>query len=240
MDSGIYLIECNGVKYVGQTVKLKKRLYEHKRTLMNNEHPNCYMQNLYNKYGADTFSFSVIEYCLPEELNDKEIYWIEQLNTLSPNGMNLKTGGDNDYKLSEETKKKIGIANKGKNNGMWGKTFSLSEETKSKISKANSGKNNGMWGKFGKLNPSWGKPKTKEQIEKNRNSHIGTSPTNKKNSKYYGVTRTIVKGKSYWHARSYIYGKCVHIGSYKTEIEAAIAYNNYVIANGLPNPLNNL
>lgn len=41
-----------------------------------------------------------------EELNTMEEYWVDELNTLSPNGYNLKTGGDRGV-LTKESKEKI-------------------------------------------------------------------------------------------------------------------------------------
>ena len=50
--------------------------------------------------------FEVIEECADAMLNDREQYWIRELNTLRPHGYNLTTGGDA-CELSEETKTKI-------------------------------------------------------------------------------------------------------------------------------------
>ena len=111
MQSGIYCIECNGVKYVGQAKDIVERFKQHLGGLKNNKHFNPYMQRLWNKY-SDRFSFSVVEHCSPEELNDKEVYWIDKLNTLSPNGMNLVQGG-NVKTPTDEIRKKISNANKG-------------------------------------------------------------------------------------------------------------------------------
>jgi group I intron endonuclease len=47
------------------------------------------------KYGINSFNIVKLDeaYSL-SELNDKEIYWIERLNTLWPSGYNMTTGGD--------------------------------------------------------------------------------------------------------------------------------------------------
>lgn len=58
-------------------------------------------------------------------------------------------------------------------------------------------------------------------------------------SKYYRVSKTIRQNKYvYWEVVVRINGKKNYIGTYKNEIMAAIAYNNYIIDNSLPNPLN--
>ena len=41
--------------YVGQSVRVKKRLHEHFRLLRLDKHPNQHLQRAYNKYGAKAF-----------------------------------------------------------------------------------------------------------------------------------------------------------------------------------------
>ena len=64
------------------------------------------LKNAITKYGAENMKFEVIEECADAMLNDREQYWIRELNTLRPHGYNLTTGGDA-CELSEETKTKI-------------------------------------------------------------------------------------------------------------------------------------
>ena len=71
------------------------------------------------------------------------------------------------HALSEETKKKIGDANRGENNGMYnvhlcGERNGMygkhhSEETKKKMSENSSGENNPMYGRRGELAPCYGR-----------------------------------------------------------------------------------
>ena len=67
------------------------------------------------KYGAENFSVRCLEsnLCL-YEAQDKEIEYIEQYDSLVPNGYNLKTGGANG-KDSDETKQRKSISRLGKN-----------------------------------------------------------------------------------------------------------------------------
>jgi len=76
--SGIYAIKnlVNGKTYVGQTVDLNRRLYDHKRCLKKDMHHNIYLQREYNKYGFEKFEFTTLEQCDVELLDEKEIYWI--------------------------------------------------------------------------------------------------------------------------------------------------------------------
>lgn len=46
------------------------------------------------EYGIQNFSFEIIEECLPEELNEREIYYIKYYNTY-PNQLNSQPGGTN-------------------------------------------------------------------------------------------------------------------------------------------------
>lgn len=91
---GIYKIEnkVNGKVYIGQSKCIEYRWWRHKRDLNANEHENIYLQNSWNKNGETAFEFILIEECLEEELNDKEIYWIQQYDSYK-NGYNLTLGG---------------------------------------------------------------------------------------------------------------------------------------------------
>jgi group I intron endonuclease len=65
-------------------------------------------------YGVENFKFEIVYYCNTlEELNSKEIELISLNNTLCPNGYNVMKGGDN-YERTEEHKRKIGDAHRGK------------------------------------------------------------------------------------------------------------------------------
>src|SRR5690606_38443224 len=77
--TGIYKITnlINNKVYVGQSVQLNKRILEHKRELKNNIHYNTYLQRSYNKYGANNFSFEIIENCAEGELYLRENNWIK-------------------------------------------------------------------------------------------------------------------------------------------------------------------
>lgn len=83
------------------------------------------------KWGVDAFSFQILEECKKEELNEREIYWIAQLGTLSPSGYNLTSGGNAPTTRSEESKAKQSAAMKGKHH---------SEDAKLKMAAAKKGK----------------------------------------------------------------------------------------------------
>jgi group I intron endonuclease len=90
------------------------------------------------KYGVDAFSFVILEECGREELNEREVFWISELGTLSPGGYNLNSGGGAPTFVSDETKAKTSSAMKGKASPKKGKT--LSPEHREKISSSSIGK----------------------------------------------------------------------------------------------------
>jgi group I intron endonuclease len=96
---GIYKIEnkVNGKVYVGQSVNIESRWKAHKSELRRDTHYNTHLQKSWNKYGEDNFEFSVIEECLEQELDDKEIYWIDYYHCCEAEyGYNSQIGGTGD------------------------------------------------------------------------------------------------------------------------------------------------
>lgn len=131
----IYLItnKLDGNQYVGQTIRdFNIRWKEH----CSNRMDSIRLHNAINKYGEESFSKEIIGvYNNEEDLNNAEEYFIEWHNSLSPNGYNLHTGGNN-HKVSEETRTKMSKAQKGK------KRFHTKEH-REKISIAKKGKKKG-------------------------------------------------------------------------------------------------
>jgi group I intron endonuclease len=79
--SGIYKITCTvtGKFYIGSTANLRKRLYEHFRTLRHNIHSNPKLQYAFNKYGEECFVAEALELVLTPFLLDREQYWLDKL-----------------------------------------------------------------------------------------------------------------------------------------------------------------
>ena len=118
MNTGIYLLrnEIDGKIYIGQSTNLSKRKRQHKNLLNNNKHFNEHLQKAYNKYG-NVFKFEIIEYCSIDELDNREMYWINKFNTTNKKyGYNILNGGTQFKKHSQESIDKIQKANQGQNN----------------------------------------------------------------------------------------------------------------------------
>lgn len=102
--------KINEKKYIGQTIRaLLERIEDYKRLITND-----YLANSIKKYGLDNFEFSIIDTANTiEELNQKEIYYIEKFNTRNKEyGYNIEYGGRNSL-ASEETLIKMSNAHKG-------------------------------------------------------------------------------------------------------------------------------
>lgn len=99
------------MQYVGQTLTHRLnhgkyrpfgsngRFKDHISEAMCNTKPKqCrYLNNAIRKYGADRFQVELLETCEKVNLDNREIYYIQELNTLYPNGYNLTTGGKTMY-----------------------------------------------------------------------------------------------------------------------------------------------
>lgn len=96
---GVYKIENteNGKIYVGQSVDVEKRFREHKRQLRANSHGNCYLQDDWNIYGENAFTFEIIEKCRSIYLNEIERNLIKEYDSMDKSkGYNIMPGTGRD------------------------------------------------------------------------------------------------------------------------------------------------
>lgn len=128
LKTGIYKITClgNSKIYIGSACGqanhdsrkcgFYRRWLEHLRALDGNKHRNHYLQNSYNKYGRDNFTFEIVEYCSKEEAFEKELNWMKFYDsTNNEKGFNIiKNNFVNYGKFTEEHKKRISESLKGK------------------------------------------------------------------------------------------------------------------------------
>ena len=109
---GIYKIEnkANGKVYIGQSIDIDTRWYNHTRELNGNRHYNSHFQRAWNKYGKDNFEFVIIEECTIQNIDERETYWIDYYKaTHSQYGYNITAGGQgrHGYSWSEEDKERL-------------------------------------------------------------------------------------------------------------------------------------
>ena len=100
--------KITGKVYIGQTTKnLEKRIKGHVNESKKDK--NRPFLSSINKYGVDNFVFEIIDFADNlNELNDKEIYWIDFYNSVSPNGYNVTGGGQGDKTIgTKELGKRI-------------------------------------------------------------------------------------------------------------------------------------
>lgn len=97
IKTGIYSFvnKQNGKRYIGQSINIFDRQAQHKYRYYNlsDSGYNMPIHLAFRKYGWDSFDFEIIEECSILELDEKERYYIEKYNTISPNGYNLLIGG---------------------------------------------------------------------------------------------------------------------------------------------------
>lgn len=114
MSCGIYKwTSPNGKSYIGQSVNLEKRYYEflyNKHYSTSNDYKKLTKIDRARKKYPDfeQWTYEILEYCEPNELNDREQYYINLYNTFK-NGYNETSGGNgiSGYKHKDETKGKI-------------------------------------------------------------------------------------------------------------------------------------
>lgn len=92
----------NGKIYVGKTIyTIERRFKEHLSDSKRGKYENRPLYKAINKYGKDNFIIEAIEKCEDDKASEREIYWIEKLNSYH-NGYNATLGGDGKNYLDYE------------------------------------------------------------------------------------------------------------------------------------------
>lgn len=138
--------------YIGKTGWVKTRITSHFRCAT-----DSYISRAIKQHGARKFDWEVVCSCDTEDdLNAQEVYYIKHLNTLAPDGYNLRAGGEGGTH-HPETRKKIGLSNTGR---------VVSESTRLKMRVARTGTNASAEARLkmsiarrGSLHCAYGKPK---------------------------------------------------------------------------------
>ncbi|MBQ6296595.1 MAG: hypothetical protein IJK81_02750 [Selenomonadaceae bacterium] len=207
--------------YVGITrhKSVYTRIYQHKYSKRQS------IGREIHRIGWENFDWWVIEEHVPPNLiSGREQYWINFFDCVHPKGYNKTHGGIRCFTFSEETRKRISQANRGKPSPNKGKT--ASPETRAKLSAS----------RIGAKNHFYGKHHTAESNEKNRQAHLGKPLTEEHKAKIGEAgrgkkasekTRAILREKSLasWARR---------------KAAKAVAEENLAAANSTPTSLSTL
>lgn len=100
----IYVItnKINGKQYVGQTTySIEKRFKEHKKQQNAPTRKKFPLYSAFRKYGFENFIVSKLEECSEDELDDREKFWINKLDTYY-HGYNATFGGGGVHKYDKQ------------------------------------------------------------------------------------------------------------------------------------------
>lgn len=126
--TGIYRIlnKITNERYIGQSKDLGERWKQHMYMLRNNKHHCSKLQQSWNQYGYEAFSFEIVELCKKTELDEKELeHWKKEQDLC------FNKEPHSHHEVSEQTKKKMSEAQKGK---------VRSEYSKKRVSETHKGK----------------------------------------------------------------------------------------------------
>lgn len=119
---GVYKISntVSGKCYIGISKHCNQRVSQHISMLRRGKHDNHHLQRAWDKYGEESFTFSLIEKFDMNEVDKehvllREIYWIDFYDSYR-HGYNQSKGGDGSpfVQFSEERNKKISESSRGR------------------------------------------------------------------------------------------------------------------------------
>lgn len=125
--AGVYMFRntLNNKCYIGQSIKLRKRLQHHINNYENNRY-DAPIYRAFKKYGLENFELKILiswhdalGYQTKKMLDLYEKRYIEEYNSMVPNGYNQTAGGDGGiegYKFTDEQKSKVSKAVKEQQN----------------------------------------------------------------------------------------------------------------------------
>jgi group I intron endonuclease len=151
MFTGIYQIQniVNGSVYIGSSNDMSKRWIDHRKLLRKNTHTNQHLQNAWNKYGEQSFSFVILEHrpndskkaLLYREQEYLDLYLLKykdrcyNIATVAGSGPGPKVG--NKHSTLTKQKQSAGLVGNTNASGVI-----RSSEFKEKLSNANKGEKN--------------------------------------------------------------------------------------------------
>lgn len=207
---GIYRITnlINGKVYIGQSKNIRRRWKEHRnRYNRSSDHQHdCPLYKAMRKYGLQNFQFNIECLCSPEELDVKEIEYIEKYSSYKEDrGYNLTLGGYTHFKGNKITKEQAqGIIELLKNPVLSqtdiAKEYNVTQQLISSIN----------------IGESWSQPNVSYPIRKRNEVQIKKSQIIKeKQSKLTNICK--VCGKTIPSKQKYCSQKCAHFDQRKVK-----------------------
>jgi predicted GIY-YIG superfamily endonuclease len=110
---GVYVIDADGLLYVGSSVDVRARLVEHLRTMIRGTHCNAMLRALFTERGTRAFSWCVVEIVqrqptkktMRDEIIRAEQRWIDEINP--PLNIARKAGSLLGVSKSEKTRARM-------------------------------------------------------------------------------------------------------------------------------------
>lgn len=187
----------NGKVYVGQTKDFANRKAGHLYAARKGAQQPLY--RAIRKYGRENFSFVIVEECDDDQVDDRERHWVSHFDSFnSCKGYNLTSGGESKKEFSKESREKIRQKALVRS--------PASEETRRKIGDATRGKpnlhfremrakqvgsNNPMHGRTGERHPR--SKLTQAQADEIRQRQLGVFETVTDLAVEFGVSRLTVR-----------------------------------------------
>jgi hypothetical protein len=231
----VYKLEnlINGKVYVGQTQNFKQRKMAH-RHMMSQGHSNRWIKADVEQYGMENFSMSILEECSPDELDEKEVYWIDKLKSYQREyGYNNSMGGKNHVVMSEQSKRLMSLAFRGEKSN----TATITEATANTIVYLllAGGSIHGIAKQLGISH------KIVESIRSKRKwKHltVGVVFPEKRSSKYRWVTK-VPDTHNLYRALVRVDGKKLYDKCWDSEYDAAVAREIFIRENHIENVCRN-
>lgn len=122
--------KINGKVYIGQTVQdVKERFYQHCAEKCEEAVAKMAIHKAIKKYGKQNFTLEIVETVSKNDLNEREIYWIQKYNSYY-NGYNSTKGGQIQKPFKDlPIDTIISEYNKGKSLRRIGELFNVDKQT---------------------------------------------------------------------------------------------------------------
>jgi group I intron endonuclease len=116
MTSGVYIIRNlrNGKVYIGSSANVPRRLVLHKNALSCGVHYNPHLQRAWNHYGADAFSFALLEACPLRSLVKREQFHMDSFDSMNGDKGYNQRGSERPDEITDEVRGKMSAAKLGK------------------------------------------------------------------------------------------------------------------------------